>query len=109
MCKYSFMFLCILFGSLVQADTGILRDPTLPIGKSVAINSDKSAVVVLRLNSILISQQRRLAVINGQSLRQGDEIKGTGFRVIAIDAHSVRVQSNQATRVLSLVNTKVKK
>jgi MSHA biogenesis protein MshK len=95
--------------SLAQADTGTMRDPTMPIGKSVSVNSNNSAVVVLQLNSILISQQRRLAVINGQSLRQGDDIKGTGFRVTAIDAHSVRVQSNQTTRVLSLVNTKVKK
>lgn len=109
MYKLYVLCLAVMISFSVLANTEKLRDPTMPLRYAAVGNSQTPTAIALQLHSILISQQRRLAVINGQSLRQGDDIKGTGFRVIAIQANSVTVQSNQATRVLSLVDTKVKK
>jgi MSHA biogenesis protein MshK len=100
-------FLLILISASLIADAGKLRDPTTPLGQSVATRDNP--IVALNLNSVLISNQRRVAVINGQALRQGEEIKGSGFRVISIKTNSVTVQSANATRVLTLVDSKVKK
>lgn len=100
-------FLLMLISASLIADTGKLRDPTTPMGQSVTTR--ESSIVVLNLNSVLISNQRRVAVINGQALRQGEEIKGSGFRVVSIKTNSVTVQSNNAKRELSLVDSKVKK
>jgi MSHA biogenesis protein MshK len=100
-------FLLILISASLIADAGKLRDPTTPLGQSVATLDNP--IVALNLNSVLISNQRRVAVINGQALRQGEEIKGSGFRVVSIKTNSVIVQSNNARRELSLVDSKVKK
>jgi MSHA biogenesis protein MshK len=98
----------IAISSSVFSDAEKLRDPTMPIGRQIA-SQNNAVAVVLHLNSVLISSQRRVAVINGQALRQGEEIKGSGFRVVSIKTNSVTVQSNNATRVLSLIDSKVKK
>ena len=92
----------------VFSDAEKLRDPTMPLGGSIT-NQQNPGAIALHLNSVLISSQRRVAVINGQALRQGEEIKGSGFRVVSINTNSVTVQSNNATRVLSLIDSKVKK
>lgn len=93
----------------VLANTETLRDPTLPIQYAASPSKNENLSISLKLHSILIGQHRRTAVINGQALSQGDLIKGTGFRVKHIQSNSVTVQSNQTMRVLSLVDTKVKK
>lgn len=107
MYKLLYSLLLILITFPVFADAEKLRDPTMPMGQQAA--SQHPAAVALHLNSVLISSQRRVAVINGQALRQGEEIKGSGFRVVSIKTNSVTVQSNNATRVLSLIDSKVKK
>jgi MSHA biogenesis protein MshK len=105
-CKFSRIYFLIFFlSSLSFAEE--LRDPTMPIHFSGSVGTQP--MVSLKLNSILISQQRRVAVINGQFVRQGEEIKGTGFRVTGIHTNSVSLRSNESTRVLSLIDTKVKK
>jgi MSHA biogenesis protein MshK len=106
--KSLYSLLLILITLPVFADAEKLRDPTMPMGQQAA-SQHNPAAVALHLNSVLISSQRRVAVINGQALRQGEEIKGSGFRVVSIKTNSVTVQSNNATRVLSLIDSKVKK
>jgi MSHA biogenesis protein MshK len=111
---YKLLSPCLLIISLsVFADNAVdnkerLRDPTMPLGQSSNSNAAAS-VIPLNLNSVLISNQRRIAIINGQTLRQGDEIKGSGFRVVSIQTNQVRLQSNNATRVLTLIDSRVKK
>ncbi len=99
--------LVLMMALPVVADTEQLRDPTTPLGNVLATRENPT--VVLNLNSVLISSQRKVAVINGQALRQGEEIKGSGFRVVSIKKNSVTVQSHNTTRLLSLVDSKVKK
>ncbi len=92
----------------LYADELVLRDPTMPLGMQES-NQPSVASVTLELNAILRGNHRRLALINGQLLRQGEAIKGTDFYILSIKTHSVRVQSNHDTRVLYLLDSKVKK
>ena len=65
-----------------------LRDPTLP-PRAPQTDPDKApqAQATWELTSILISPERRIAVINGKSLQVGQSIAGA--RVLSIDPHKV--------------------
>ncbi len=61
--------------------TDKVRDPTTPLGHSVTFTTGEQSLA-LELNSVLISQQRRLAIINGNSLREGQPVPGTNGIII---------------------------
>lgn len=86
--------LIILFGMVaglhalgVQSET--LRDPTQPLGYEVLEESADSA---LKLESVLISSERRLATINGQTLSVNESVSGA--KVIKISAGRVTIIEN---------------
>jgi kynureninase len=106
-CKYFICFLS-LAAAFVFANDTTLRDPTRPIGAAT------SQVVVsqsspLQLNSVLISPSRKVATINGQSLMQGQTIKGTDYQVVSIQKNAVTLKSGNTTRVLTMIESRVKK
>lgn len=59
-----------------------------------------------RVESIVVSPDRRIAVINGQSLAVGDRIRGA--RVIAIDAYAVTLDIDGKRRQLTLTDARIK-
>ncbi|WP_313322010.1 Type II secretory pathway component [Stutzerimonas nitrititolerans] len=77
-----------LLSLLVTLDASAL-DPTLPPARPSAthIASDASP---LRLQAILRLPQGARAVINGQSLKVGEQLADA--RVLAIDPHSVLIE-----------------
>jgi len=52
------------------------------------------------LNSVLISERRRLAVVNGQVLRQGQSVDGA--RIIRIEPSQVVIRHSAGEETLSL-------
>jgi len=88
---------------LANQTTGLdVRDPTTPLGH-VATNASAGGVQQFELNSILISPQRKLAIINGSTLREGQPVPGTGnVMVRRISAQSVVLQQLDHTWVLRL-------
>lgn len=73
----------------VMAQEAELRDPTRPLNH----RTNAEGTVELNLNSILIGKQRKLAVINGQQLRENEVIKGTDdIRLRSIEAQVVVLQ-----------------
>lgn len=52
----------------------------------------------IRLNGIIISTNGRSALVNGKRVLEGDRVGGV--RVLAIDEHSIRVQSGDGQREL---------
>lgn len=98
--------LCAAAMSSAAAET--LRDPTRPLGHSgVGVAQDD---VPLRLQSILISDSRRVAYINGQQLREQSVIANSaGIKVIRIEASSVTLQQNEKRWKLNLNNVTVRK
>jgi MSHA biogenesis protein MshK len=96
----------LLMGSFlcVQCCFAELRDPTRPEGfvdKSTEVRTDS-----LELNAIFISSQRKVAVINGQVVKVGDEV--SGVKVISIDENSVELEGADNRMTLYLVSTPVK-
>lgn len=74
-----------------------LRDPTQPLdfsGKKVG---------ALNLHSILIGRARKVAIINGNSLHEGDTIPGRPNLIVKeIDARYVMVSDHGQLRTLVL-------
>lgn len=86
-----------------------VRDPTTPLGH-IATSASKSAAQQFALNSILISPQRKLAIINGKTLREGQTVPGSGnVKVQRISAQSVVLQQADQTWVLRLSPSIVKR
>jgi len=98
--------LMILICSAVVADE--LRDPTRPLRFVQAVNSDGQEIK-LELNSILVGPNRKIAIINGQSLVQGQQLKGTNYQVISIQKNSVTLTSGEVRRTLTMVESRVKR
>ena len=81
-------------------------DPTRPIDyqprKTTAGNASG-----LTLQSLLVSKQRKRAVINGKRVEEGDRVAGA--TVVKITADGVTVERNGKRRTLKLNTTIVKK
>lgn len=89
--------LTVLVG-LTSLSAQALNDPTKPSyyqGGTAKKNS-------LQLSSVLWSDQRRVAIINGKALSEGDAIAGA--KVVRIEKHQVRINQNGV-----LVNLKLRR
>ena len=85
-----------------------LPDPTRPPGISPdAPSAAPSAPREPRLTSIVVAPERRLAVIDGQPVRVGDEIAGA--RVVTIQPERVRLRRGDETITLRLGGASVKR
>jgi MSHA biogenesis protein MshK len=83
------------------ANTGV-RDPTTPLDYSNVPASNAQALK-LELHSVLISHQRKLAIINGNSVREGQQIPGAaGVKVQRILPQKVLVQQGDKIWAISL-------
>lgn len=71
-----------------------LRDPTRPLGHVTSNYTAKENT--LRLQSVLISDTRKVAYINGQRLREQDTISNSSnIKVIRIEANGVVLQQGE--------------
>jgi MSHA biogenesis protein MshK len=97
----------ILFGlcvsGAVAAQDARLVDPTRPPqATSPAPGSDQARPAPgPQLQSVLISPNRRVAVINGQTVRQGDRVGDA--TVVKIDESSVHLRTGRSRQTLHLL------
>lgn len=105
MFKTACLFMMLVCASTFADD---LRDPTRPLRFVQAVNSDGQEIK-LELNSILVGPNRKIAIINGQSLVQGQKLKGTNYQLISIQKNSVTLTSGEARRTLTMVESRVKR
>lgn len=83
--------------------TAPLPDPTRPPQRFVEpLASGADAEKNWQLGSILISPQRRVAVINGQPLSVGDRVDGA--QVLAVEPGQVRLRRGSREFVLKLLS-----
>lgn len=106
MCKaIAALIVATLFLSAASAQAEPLRDPTRPLG-----HTRTASAVELELNSILVGGTRKLAVINGQQLRENDLIEGSGgIRLRRIESHAVVLQQGDNTWRLRLAGSSVRR
>jgi MSHA biogenesis protein MshK len=80
-----------------------LRDPTRP---PEFIVSGTLVVAAWQLDAIIIGHDRQVAIINGQSIKLGEQIDG--YRLIAISGNSVQLQGTDDKMTLFLLDNALK-
>jgi MSHA biogenesis protein MshK len=78
----------LLFGPLPTDGAELLRDPTRPYSSTpvVVISARDTS---FRVTAIFISEKRRVAIVNGQRVREGDQVNGA--TVVEILANNLRL------------------
>ena len=84
--------------NLARADA---NDPTRPLGGGdMTASTTRSEQETITLMSIFIGEDRKMAIINGQSLHENEIVKGFGVKVTKIEADAVTLQQgNKSWRV----------
>lgn len=78
-----------------------VRDPTTPLGPAISSSAEGATAWVL--NSVLAGAKRKLAVINGKTLREGETIpESNAIKVQRILPQSVILQQGEKTWVLNI-------
>jgi hypothetical protein len=86
-------------------DAGAISDPTRPSGYAPAVAAKSGDV--LKLESVLIARNRRVAVINGKTCRVGDSVNGA--RLVAIHADGAELVRDGSRVVLPLLKIQVRR
>ena len=86
-----------LVWAATAAQDGDLKDPMRPFRPSAAARSMEPR---FRLTAILVSDERRVAVINGRALRVGDAVDGA--QLTAVRPSSVELRRGSRTFTVSL-------
>ena len=87
----------LLFGPLLANGQESLRDPTRPynarpVGPTTTTTSSDSGATSFRVTAIFTSDMRRVAVVNGRRVVEGDQVDGA--TVMEILADSLRLKSS---------------
>ena len=94
---------------MVSSVSGDMGDPTAPIvfGTKVTAAPIKKVVAVdYKLTEILIAEDRRLAVINGEIVREGDKL--LGGRVLRIYSNKVQIRKKGKNINIKLLAKNIK-
>ena len=106
--RYSLLtvLVALLFGPLLASGQELLRDPTRPSSaKPVATTAmgmeTATAATGFRVTAIFTSEKRRIAVVNGQRVGEGDLVDGATVVEILADALRLNFEGKAiTTRVL---------
>ncbi len=100
---YLLLMLCLALPAGAQP----LRDPTRPPeGRPAAGNASLPVQHQWRLSSILISAERRIAVVDGQAVQVGQTVSGA--HLVAIEPQRVLLRHGQKEIALHLTKTGLK-
>ena len=101
MARRQLQTLLLLLLSASSLKTWALQDPTRPTDPAVYFGSDRNTVTATwTLQSILSSPDRRIAIINGTRVQEGDRI-GTA-QVVSIRPSQVVLNTGGRTLTLQL-------
>ena len=111
MSKLLFFILATGFLSVANADDSgaVNSDPTKPLGYAGSGSGTADGNGGIQLMSILIGDQRRMAIINGQTLHENQEVKGVGAIVKKIETDAVTLQQGNKVWRVSLNSTVIRK
>lgn len=90
----------------LPAESGELVDPTRPSHARAQTQTRVARAPAWRVETIIVSPTRRLALINGRMVGIGDRVSGA--KVIEILPYEVQLEYQGETRRISLVATQVK-
>ena len=106
--RYSILtvLVALLFGPLLASGQELLRDPTRPysakpVATTTTTTGTATAVTGFSVTAIFTSEKRRIAVVNGQRVGEGDLVDGATVVEILADALRLNFQGKAiTTRVL---------
>lgn len=99
------LMLGMLIGSAGDAE---LPDPTRPArSQRQPTSTTRSSENGLTLSAVMLSGQRRVAIINGRSVQPGDRVFGA--RVVEISLSGVRLRRPDGEILLTLTRTGMKR
>jgi len=102
------LHMLILLANVLGAHAWALQDPTRPTDPALYFGAHRTvSTSAWTLQSILSSADRRIAIINGTSVREGDRIGDA--RVLSIQPSHVVLNTGSRTMTLRLWNEKIKK
>lgn len=104
---FIFFTTLVLFFTLSFNVFAELKDPTRPYGNIKFSGDDLSTTYNLNVEGIIIGNNKKVAIINGQRLSIGDKIMN--IKVTDISADGVRLQDETGPFTISLVSASVKK
>ncbi len=87
----------ISFAGVAAAQTAPLADPTRPPGAGTESAAGKAAPVAARLQSVLISPTRRIAVIDGKAVALGGRIASATLESVTENAAVLRYADRRET------------
>lgn len=105
---FRYLLMLPLLFSAFAASAEDIADPTRPLQYSAPV-AGATQEQGIELTSILISQDRKLAIINGQTLRELQTIKGVGAIVKKIEADAVVLQQGDKVWRVALNTTAIRK
>ena len=76
----------LLFGPVLADDAELLRDPTRPWSARAVAAATRTPASSFRVTAIFTSDMRRIAVVNGQRVTEGDRVDGATVVEILVDA-----------------------
>jgi len=91
----------LLFFSSVHAE---LRDPTMPTLNPAKFSNQLQS---LKLSGIIFSYGRKIAIINGEKKKAGENIMG--YRILFIKQNAVQLEGPSGKITLFLLDNSVKK
>jgi MSHA biogenesis protein MshK len=98
----------MILGLFSSASVWALNDPTRPTDPSQFFGSTSTANSAdLMLQSVLFAPERRVAVINGTRLQEGDRIGSA--RVVRIQDSQVLLETSRGMRTLRLLPQTLKR
>ena len=100
---FRFFLLFVFYSVRVAAEN--LPDPTQPDGW--AQTTDSGEIKEWKLSSILVSKHRKIAVVNGSVVKEGDAL-GDGH-VTLISRKKVIVDTNTGPITLQLTDSQIRK
>ena len=84
----------LLFGPLLTDGAESLRDPTRPYSVRTVV---PTAVAAFNVTAIFVSQKRRLAIVNGQRVTEGDLVDGATVVEIRKDGLRLNLEGKELT------------
>lgn len=99
MFKWPLLIVCCFAANIALAESP-LRDPTQPLSAQIADEKEE-----FELHSVLISNSRKVAVINGFSVREGEALPSAAQWVVQeIEPSAVVITDQQQRRRLQLAS-----
>ena len=92
----------VMIAVALPATTQAWHDPMQPQGGDV-LSEESEAETALTLSSILMAQQRRVAIVNNRVVTVGDQING--YRVVSISPRQVELQKGTKHHRLQLAGS----